>query len=106
MAYIVRVVGYNSYWTGNTELGKLWSTDILESLVFDTKEEATSIINDGINMEVVEYDFATSDIQQNPPDWDAIDAEEKRLKNIEKLESDDFETISDYVYDVDVSILD
>jgi len=106
MAYLVRVVGYNTYWTGNIESGKLWSTDISESLIFDTEEEATPIVNNGINMEVVEYDFAKLDIQQNPPDWDAIDAEEKRLKNIEKLESDDFETISDYVYGVDVSILD
>jgi hypothetical protein len=108
MTYIVRVIGYNSYWTGDTEPGKCWSTNIEVSQRFETKEEAEVIVNSGMNMESVEYDFATSDIQQNPPDWDAID---EKLSGIEKkksqeiVEINDFETVSDDIYDVGVEIV-
>ena len=35
MSYIVRVVGYNAYWTGDTEPGKLWSNNLEEARQFD-----------------------------------------------------------------------
>ncbi len=110
MSYIVRVVGYNAYWTGDTEPGKCWSTNVQESQVFETKEEAEVIVNSGMNMEVVEYDFAISDLQQDIPDWDAIDKkaaeiEESKKGDQEFIQLNDFETISNQVHDVDVEVV-
>jgi hypothetical protein len=111
MSYIVRVVGYNAYWTGDTEPGKCWSTSILESQVFETEEEAEVIVNSGTNMEVVEYDFATSDLQKDIPDWDAIDEkvaeiEASKQGDQEFIQLNDFETVSEEVHDVNVEVLD
>lgn len=110
MSYIVRVIGYDSYWTGNTEPGKCWSTNILESQLFNTKEDAEVIVSSGMNMEAIEYDFASSNTQQAPPDWDAIDeklsgVEEIKKKKQEIIEVSDFETISTDVHDVNVEIV-
>jgi hypothetical protein len=108
MSYIIRVIGYDSYWTANTEPGKCWSNNIDESQRFETKEEAEVIVNNGMNMQVVEYDFAVSDIQNAPPDWDAIDqkfAEAEERKNQEVTTLDDFETITDDIHDVDVEVM-
>jgi hypothetical protein len=112
MSYIVRVVGYNAYWTGDTEPGKCWSTNITDSQLFDTTEEAQVIVDSGNNMEVVEYDVASSDVQKDLFDWDELDrrAEELRAANtkeeIYELSSNDFETTSNQIHDVSVEVLD
>lgn len=109
MSYIVRVVGYNAYWTGSTDPGKCWSTTITDSRIFDVKEEAQVIVNSGTNMEVVEYDFAFSDRQQDIVDWDAVDeksAEIQANKNQNMIPLSDFETVSEEVQQVDVEVLD
>lgn len=112
MSYIVRVVGYNAYWTGDTEPGKCWSTNITDSQLFDTKEEAQVIVDSGNNMEVVEYDFATSDLHADPFDWDELDRRAEELKamqteeEIYELSNDDFETTSNQIHDVSVEVLD
>lgn len=112
MSYIVRVVGYNAYWTGDMEPGQCWSTNITDSQLFDTKEEAQVIVDSGNNMEVVEYDFAASDYQKDIFDWDELDrrAEELRMSNtkeeIYELSNDDFETTSNQIHDVSVEVLD
>lgn len=112
MSYIVRVVGYNAYWTGDTEPGKCWSTNITDSQLFDTTEEAQVIVDSGNNMEVVKYDVASSDVQKDLFDWDELDrrAEELRAANtkeeIYELSSNDFETTSNQVHDVSVEVLD
>lgn len=110
MSYIVRVIGYNAFWTGSTKPGKCWSENITDSKIFNTKEEAEEIVNTGWNMETIEYDFAERNPQTPPPDWDAIDRAAKKLKRknsgrgfkvappeekphaiVEELESEDFE---------------
>lgn len=58
MTYIVRVVGYNAYWTNDTSPGKCWTFDINEAYHFDNKEDPQKIIDSGNNMEVVEYSSA------------------------------------------------
>lgn len=96
MTYIVRVVGYDSYWTGNTEPGKLWSNNIAESQIFDTEEEAKVVSNSGNNMDAVEYDFAVVDIQQAPPycgDTNEKFIEETEIEKVKVIDIDnkDFE---------------
>jgi len=87
MTYIVRVVGYNAYWTGDTEPGKLWSTNIEEAQQFDDKEEPQKIVDSGNNMEVVEYSSALPDVVQlnSIPDWDEVDRRAKELQEIKKV---------------------
>lgn len=131
MSYIVRVVGYNAYWTGDTEPGKLWSTNLEDSHQFDDKEEAQKIVDAGQNMEVIDYTSALPMVVElkSIPDWDAIDEAHKKLN--EKLEEqnktlgtkitekpeqsnqdfislspEDFDIVSDYIEEVDVEVLD
>lgn len=112
MSYIVRVVGYNAYWTGDTEPGKCWSTNIADSQLFNVKEEAQVIVNSGNNMEVVEYDFAVTDHHQDLFDWDELDRRAEELKAMQtneevyELSSTDFENTSTQVHDVSVEVLD
>jgi len=112
MSYIVRVTGYNAYWTGDTEPGKCWSTNITDSLIFDTTEEAQVIVDSGQNMEIVEYDFALSDNQKNIFDWEELDRREAELKEkqskqeIIELSNDDFESSDDQIHEVNVEVLD
>jgi len=112
MTYIVRVIGYNAYWTGNTESGKCWSNDIIDSLIFDTMEEAQVIVDSGQNMEIVEYDFATSDNQKDLFNWEELDRREAELKEkqskqeIIELSNNDFESSDDQIHDVSVEVLD
>ena len=111
MSYIVRVVGYNAYWTGSTEPGMCWSTNIEESQRFETKEEAEVIVNSGNNMESIDYNFAISDRHRDIVDWDAIDEKADELQNKKEskqeiIQLDDFETVSNQIHDVDVEVLD
>jgi hypothetical protein len=112
MSYIVRVIGYNAYWTGNMEPEKCWSTTITDSQIFDTKEEAQVIVDNGNNMEVVEYDFAVSNLHADPFDWDELDRRAEEFKamqtkeEIYELTNDDFETTSDEIHNVSVEVLD
>lgn len=82
MTYIIRVVGYNGYWTGNIEPGKLWSTNIEEAQQFNNKEEPQKIVDAGQNMEVAEYSSALPDVVElkSIPDWDAIDKAAKEIE--------------------------
>lgn len=111
MSYIVRVVGYNAYWTGNTEPGKLWSTNIEESQQFDNVEDAQQIVDSGQNMEAVEYSSALPDMVElkSIPDWDAIDKAEKELNERQKtvdLSAEEFiENIDESVEKVDVEVI-
>ena len=106
MSYIVRVVGYNAYCTGDTSPGKYWSTSIQEAKRFEDKSEAQIIVDSGNNMEVVDYNFATNDYHQDLVDWDEIDRKLEEIKNTENISVDNFETISDEVEEVDVEVLD
>jgi hypothetical protein len=111
MSYIVRVVGYNAYWTGDTEPGKLWSTNIEEAQQFDNKEDPQKIVDSGNNMEVAEYSSALPDVVElrSIPDWDAVDkkvAEIEERKKQTSIPLSDFETISEEVKEVDVEVLD
>lgn len=131
MSYIVRVVGYNAYWTGDTEPGKLWSTNLEDSKIFEDKEEAQKIVDSGNNMEVIDYSSALPMVVElkSIPDWDAIDEAERQLKNnleekgqtlgvkvtqkpeqqyedFVNLSSDDFETVSDEIHEVNVEVID
>jgi len=104
MSYIVRVVGYNAYWTGDTEPGKCWSTNITDSQLFDTTEEAQVIVDSGNNMEVVKYDVASSDVQKDLFDWDAIDKAAKEIEE-RKLKQEFVDlSPSEFVQDFDESI--
>lgn len=110
MSYIVRVVGYSAYWTGDTKPGKCWSESINDAKLFDSKDDAEEIVATGWNMEAVEYDYALANPQTPPPNWDAIDLAAKKLKRknagrgfkvappedrphaiVEELEQEDFE---------------
>lgn len=73
MSYIVKVKGYSSYWTGNTEPGMLWSENINDALIFDNEEEATAVVNSGINMECVHQDNAINENDIPVPNWDKIE---------------------------------
>jgi len=110
MSYIVRVVGYNAYWTGNTEPGKLWSNSIQESKLFDTKKEAEVIVNSGNNMESVDYDFASLDIQRDVFNWDEVDKKAKEYEpnkqEVVTIPPQEFEASSDEIHQVDVEVLD
>lgn len=111
MSYIVRVIGYNAYWTGDTEPGKLWSTNIEESQQFDNVEDAQQIVDSGQNMEAVEYSSALPNIVElkSIPDWDAIDKAEKELKkkqSIVDLSTEEFtENIDESIEKVDVEVI-
>ena len=112
MSYIVRVIGYNAYWTGDTEPGKLWSTNIEESHQFDNVEDAQQIVDSGQNMEVAEYSSALPNVVElkSIPDWDAIDKAEKELKKkkqeIVDLSTEEFtENIDESIEKVDVEVI-
>lgn len=114
MSYIVRVVGYNAYWTGDTEPGKLWSNNLEEARQFDNKEDPQKIVDSGNNMEVVEYSSALPDVVElkSIPDWDAIDKaakeiEEKKVKQeFVDLNGNDFRTVTnDAIEKVDVEVI-
>lgn len=111
MSYIVRVIGYNAYWTGNAEPGKLWSTNIEESHQFDNVEDAQQIVDSGQNMEVAEYSSALPDVVElkSIPDWDAVDKAEKELKKkqaIVDLSTEEFtENIDESIEKVDVEVI-
>lgn len=72
MSYIVKVKGYASFWTGNTEPGMLWSENIDDALVFESEEEATVVVNSGVNMECVRQNNAESPNDIPVPNWDRI----------------------------------
>ena len=103
MSYIVKVKGYSSFWTGNTEPGMLWSENIDAALVFDNEEEASVIVNSGVNMECVEQNNAVNESDNPVPNWDKIETgvieARKRMKpkgfkkEIEKKKDDSIEEI-------------
>jgi hypothetical protein len=114
MTYIVRVVGYNGYWTGNTEPGKLWSTNIEEAQQFDNKEDPQKIVDSGSNMEVVEYSSALPNVVElkSIPDWDAIDKaakeiEERKAKQefVDLSPSEFVEDHNESIEEVDVEVI-
>lgn len=114
MTYIVRVIGYNAYWTGDTEPGKLWSTNIEESQRFDSTEEAQKIADSGQNMEVAEYSSALPKVVElkSIPDWDAVDEAEKQLKKMSEqqeivnLNTEEFtENIDESIEEVDIEVI-
>jgi hypothetical protein len=59
MSYIVKVVGYNAFWSGISEPGKVWTENIDEAKKFSSKDEGEEIVNSGMNMECIEYDENT-----------------------------------------------
>jgi len=106
MAYIIRVVGYNGYWTGSSDPGKLWSSDINEAYQFDNKEDPQKIVDAGQNMEVVEYSSAIPQIVElkASPDiqWDLIDKTEKEISARKaKKSQEDFVDLSSEQFDED-----
>ena len=80
MSYIVRVVGYNAFFTNDDTPGKLWSTNVGDAFKFDSLEEATKVVESGQNMEAVDYADGLDLVGIAPPDWDAIDRAEEELK--------------------------
>jgi hypothetical protein len=91
MTYIVRVVGYNSFWTGDKTPGKLWSSDIKDAYQFSNEVDAINIMYSGRNMQVVNYRDAMEELFPQPVDWEKLDEEAKRIS--EKEKSDGFKTI-------------
>lgn len=84
MSYVVKVVGYNCYWTGDTTPGKLWNNNLSEAQVFEKELDAINIVYTGRNMEVVEYKSASSLIEPLPPDYTKLDQEEELQRKIEQ----------------------
>ena len=56
MSYVVRVIGYDAYWTGEGEVS--WTNIFEEAKVFETLEEAQAVVDSGRNMEAVDYSTA------------------------------------------------
>lgn len=84
MTYIVKVVGYNAYWTGDKTPGKLWSNNLSDAYQFTKELDAINVIYTGRNMEVVEYQEATQIVQPKPPDWGKLDEESERMEEEDK----------------------
>lgn len=89
MSYIVRVIGFEAYWTGNTE--SLWSNMLTEAKQFTTEEEALGVVNSGTNMEVVSYETANKSAGTFMTPLDFISSESSTTEI--KVEDDDFEEI-------------
>ena len=83
MIYVVKVVGYNCYWTGDKTPGKLWSNDLSEAKKFTKELDAINVIYTGRNMEVVEFEKAAQIIDATPPDWTRLDEESDRMEEME-----------------------
>lgn len=73
MSYVVKVKGYDVYWSGISEPGKVWTESIHDCQRFDSKEEADVIANSGNNMESLEYEVALDNPGSKIPDWKKIE---------------------------------
>lgn len=91
MEYVVRVSGYNSFWTGDKTPGKLWSTNIEEAYKFTKELDAINVMYSGRNMEVLKYHIAKEEILPQPFDWQKLDEEAKTLRDLE--EEQGFKTV-------------
>lgn len=97
MTYIVRVVGYNAFWTGDETPGKLWSSDIKDAYQFSNEVDAINVVYTGRNMQVVSHRDAMEEFFPEPVNWNKLDEEAERIR--EKEESDGFKTIdSEAIY--------
>lgn len=97
MAYIVRVVGYNAYWTGDKTPGKLWSDKITDAKKFNKELDAINVVYTGRNMEVVEYDTAVVTPQKMVPDTALL--EKAALKMKRETAGQGFKVLSEEEYD-------
>ncbi|NDB57793.1 hypothetical protein EB001_05050 [bacterium] len=97
MSYIVRVKGYNAYWTGDKNPGKLWSDKITDAKKFNKELDAINVMYTGRNMEVVEYDTAVITPQQMVPD--NVLLEKAALEIRKKTAGQGFKVLSDEEYD-------
>lgn len=83
MIYVVKVVGYNCYWTGDKTPGKLWSNNLSDAKKFTKELDAINVIYTGRNMQVVEYEQATQIVEPIPPNWSRLDEESDRMNEVE-----------------------
>lgn len=97
MSYIVRVKGYNGYWTGDKTPGKLWSDNITDAKKFDKELDAINVIYTGRNMEVVEYDKAVITPQKLVPDTALLEKAALQIKK--KTSGQGFKVLSEEEYD-------
>jgi hypothetical protein len=97
MSYIVRVKGYNAYWTGDKTPGKLWSDKITDAKKFNKELDAINVMYTGRNMEVVEYDTAVVTPQQMIPDNALL--EKAALEMRKKTGGQGFKVLSEEEYD-------
>ena len=96
MSYIVRVVGYNAFYTNDHTPGKLWATNLQEAFQFDSLEEATKIVESGQNMEAVEYADALDSPGNAIPDWNRIDQETERLESEKKAGNEALKKVEEF----------
>lgn len=97
MSYIVRVTGYNAYWTGDKTPGKLWSDKITDAKKFNKELDAINVMYTGRNMEVVEYDSAVVTPQKMIPDNSLL--EKAALEMKKKTSGQGFKVLSEEEYD-------
>jgi hypothetical protein len=97
MSYIVRVAGYNAYWTGDKTPGKLWSDKITDAKKFNKELDAINVMYTGRNMEVVEYDAAVVTPQKMIPDNSLL--EKAALEMKKKTSGQGFKVLSEEEYD-------
>lgn len=97
MSYIVRVTGYNAYWTGDKTPGKLWSDKITDAKKFDKELDAINVMYTGRNMEVVEYDAAVITPQKMVPNNALLEKAALEMKR--KTSGQGFKVLSEEEYD-------
>jgi hypothetical protein len=97
MSYIVRVKGYNSYWTGDKTPGKLWSDRLTDAKKFNKELDAINVIYTGRNMEVVEYDTAVITPQKMTPELGLLERAAQEISK--KTSGQGFKVLSDEEYD-------
>jgi hypothetical protein len=97
MSYIVRVKGYNAYWTGDKTPGKLWSDTMTDAKKFNKELDAINVMYTGRNMEVVEYDTAVITPQKMAPELGLLEKAAFEIKK--KTGGQGFKVLSDEEYD-------
>jgi hypothetical protein len=97
MSYIVRVKGYNSYWTGDKTPGKLWSERLTDAKKFNKELDAINVIYTGRNMEVVEYDTAVITPQKMTPELGLLEKAAQEMAK--KTSGRGFKVLTDEEYD-------
>lgn len=97
MSYIVRVKGYNAYWTGDKTPGKLWSDRMTDAKKFNKEIDAINVMYMGRNMEVMKYDTAVITPQKMVPDLNLLERAAQEIAK--KTSGQGFKVLTDEEYD-------